>query len=364
MIAISCVEPYQMLVKSNESFLVIDGKIDDTDSEKYISIKKTDPGITRAIEFIPVDSATVYIVENGETNINAHYSGYGIYTFPIWFKTKINNQYQLKVNLKNGKKYESSIETMRETPDILGHTVKFDPEAIKKGENTSPGHFIYIDLKDNPEKGDFYMWNYRIFERQPICISCYEGIYLAYPQPYDKCESSPGLERSMVTYDYSCLGDCWEIIHSEELNIMSDLYSNNLEIKNRLIAKVPYYSNSGFLIEISQQNINAEAFRYLKIIIEQNQTNGTLADSPPAPLVGNVKNIDNKSEIVGGYFMVAKTIKKSFWINRSYDDNAYPIGLLGGRAINYEPLTPSRPPSAPCIKSRTRTPLAPEGWPI
>ena len=361
---ISCVEPYEINFKSGDKFLIIDGKIDDSEKEKYITIRRSVINNSNHPDFFPEDSAKVQIIENGSKIISATNSAQGLYFLPVGFKAKIGSTYQLVVSLKNGEKYESSIETMKNTPEIKGHTVKFNEEAIKSGDKRYPGHTVYVDTYDNPEKGDNYMWTYRIFERQAFCISCYESIYMTSPAPLGRCLPVASLFQTGNTYDYFCSGNCWEILNSSELNIMSDRYSNSLEIKNRLIAKVPFYSFSGFVIEITQQNIDEKAFRYLKILLEQNQTNGTLADSPPAALIGNIKNINNKSEIVGGYFMVANSSVKSVWVPRNYTGSPNPIGLLNGRIVNPEPSAPSRPPVAPCVKSKTRTPLAPEGWPL
>jgi hypothetical protein len=224
------------------------------------------------------------------------------------------------------------------------------------------GHEIYLNTRDNPSKGDFYVWTYRLFEKQSVCKSCYNSIYIPFPTPQGRCLDDPSLRNNI--YDYSCSTECWEIFESKQLNIMSDAYSSGSEIKNRLIAKVPLNTTAGFLIEVSQKNIDANAFRYIKILIEQNQTNGSLADSPPAALVGNIKSLTDLKEEVGGYFMVGNTSTYKLWVPRNEVERYNPIGLLGGRQVNYEPSTLTRPPLANCIKSRTRTPLKPEGWPI
>lgn len=119
------------------------------------------------------------------------------------------------------------------------------------------------------------------------------------------------------------------------------------------------------MIEIKQQNVSPASFQYLKTLANQSQNNGTLADSPPAALIGNLKNIKNSSETVGGYFMVGDAVIKNIWIDRTDTKGSKPVYLIGRPAI-YEPASPdgSRPPLAPCIKTYTRTPLKPEGWPL
>jgi hypothetical protein len=145
---------------------------------------------------------------------------------------------------------------------------------------------------------------------------------------------------------------------------MSDVYSNGNEIKNRLIGKIPYFQTNGFLIEVTQQNVSPSAFRYLKILASQSQTNGTLADAPPAALIGNITNINDKYESVGGYFRVGNAKTKRLWVNRTDAIGFTPLGFYNGRLVSTEPASPdgSRPPMASCVKSETRTPVMPEGW--
>ena len=64
---------------------------------------------------------------------------------------------------------------------------------------------------------------------------------------------------------------------------------------------------STFYVTVRQLSINREAYEYwqkIKIVVN-NQ--GSLFDIPPAPVLGNISNMDDPGEIVLGYFEVAKT---------------------------------------------------------
>jgi Domain of unknown function (DUF4249) len=361
-ILFSCVEPYNINLRVETAILTIDGNINDQSQEQLISIRKTLPSTSFGITFIAEEKAKVEIVEDSKNTITCIEGKSGNYYLPLGFKTKLGSNYLLKVSLKDGKMYESTLEKMLFTPEILKSTVVFDKKAIQIGENNRPGHLVYVDTKDNPEKGDNILWKYRLYEKQDVCISCDGGIYNTAPSPFGICRTVADLAREGVTYDYLCSGNCWEILYSTDINVISDAFSNGNEINNRLVARVPYYQNSGFLIEVSQQNVSTEAFQFLKILIDQNQNNGSLIDSPPSPLIGNIKNINDPKEAVGGYFMVGNVKTKKIWVPRTEGEKT--IGLLGGRPISEEPASPFRPPTAPCVKSNTRTPLKPEGWPI
>ena len=102
----------------------------------------------------------------------------------------------------------------------------------------------------------------------------------------------------------------------------------------------------------------------MKLLTEQSQNNGGLADTPPAPLIGNVVNTNDASEAVGGYFMVSSERSSLFWIDRkdAVEQRLPTQGFLG-RPVSLEfSELPSRPPLAPCEEGRSRTPFKPQGW--
>lgn len=359
----ACIEPFDLKLNVVTPILSIDGNIDDLDTEHYIKIKSTIPSQYSGVNFSAEVQAKVSVIENQTTEFLCYENLGGVYQLPQTFKGKVGNTYQLKVKLKNGKSYESSIEKMKSTPDITAGKFVFSETAVEKGSLRQAGHLIYIDTKDNPEKGDFLFWKYRLFEKQNVCRTCEGGLYQTTPLPLGRCLNVVALQNPLTIYDYYCNTNCWDILNSAEINVMSDALSIGTDIKNRLIGKIPFYQKTGFLIEVSQQNINAELFQYLKLLVEQNQSNGTLIDSPPGALIGNVKNINDKNESVGGYFVVGNIKTRKIWVPRS--ENALPQ-YLNGRPDSPEPPGSSidRPPLAPCVKSFTRTPLKPEGWPL
>jgi hypothetical protein len=97
---------------------------------------------------------------------------------------------------------------------------------------------------------------------------------------------------------------------------------------------------STFYVTVRQLSINREAYEYwqkIKIVVN-NQ--GSLFDIPPAPVFGNISNIDDPDEIIMGYFEVAKTritrIKTTsadvpFFLNRPCDF------IVGKSAESYIP---------------------------
>jgi hypothetical protein len=359
LIYLSCVEPINISIQTDKIILVVDGNINDTDINQKIVLKKTIPSNNYAA-FVAEKEAKVTILENNNKSILTTESDPGVYNLPQNFKAIIGNTYQLKITLKSGVLYQSEVETMRKTPEIKKVYSTFDKKGITRGINKLPGHNLYLDFQDLPEKGDNYFWSFKHYERQQYCKTCEESLFFRDNKPEGRCISQPNLVG--ITYDYLCETDCWDIFYNEDINVMSDIYSNGNEIKGRLVAKIPFYQRKGCVIEITQQNVSQNYFRYLKLLANQSQNNGTLVDSPPAALIGNIANVADKFESVGGYFSVGSSKSFKFWLERQDVIDIQEIGLLG-RMPNLEVSTlPNRPPSAVCIKSQFRTPLKPEGW--
>ncbi|TAG72057.1 MAG: DUF4249 family protein [Runella slithyformis] len=218
-------------------------------------------------------------------------------------------------------------------------------------------------LPTEPDQKNAYLWKWELFEAQEICITCEKGILNSRTL---QCVNA----STPFAYDYQCQGNCWELFYSTDINIMSDVFSNGRTITGRRVAQVPYYSDLGALVEVQQYAVSNEAYQYYLLLRDQTQTTGTLADTPPAPIVGNVRNINDRSEIVVGYFGAAGVKKMRYWVNRNgFSQQGGVKTPLLGRATNLEPTTPpapptfeTRPPLYPCIASRNRTPIRPQGW--
>jgi hypothetical protein len=358
----SCVEPFNLNIESNIRVLTVDATLNDTSDEQTITLTESVNSNGSAYS-LPLLKATAEILVNGTEKVSFIEKGLGVYALPNTFKLKPSTTYKLFFSKANGTKYESGEDKVVTVPEIIGVHDEFKLDGIEKGVNTfDPANYIYLDTQDPVNDKNNYLWSWRLWERQSVCATCYNGRYFLTPVPA-RCKE----ERFYAgqAFDYFCNGDCWEILYNKDLNVFSDIYSNGNPIKNRLIAKIPLYNVKGALIEIKQQSISPDAYRYFKLLADQVQNNGSLVDTPPAALIGNIKNVTNPDEAIAGFFMVTSVRNIRYWIDRkeASGKNLTPIGLLN------HPLFPepsgndtTRPPFAQCIISQSRTPNQPIGW--
>lgn len=363
---IACIEPFDTNFNIDLKLLIVEGTLTDLEDETYVSLKEAIPSGGNSSVFRTLKNAKVSVLENETNRIEFTETETGFFVPPKGFKGTVGATYSLEFTTEEGNNYKSKSEILIDVVPIERVYQTTEDQGPEVNGNIVPGNTIYIETKDPVGLGNNYMWSWILYERQYACATCEGGMFYTDPLPAGKCVEDAQLKRRNVIYDYICDSPCWQIFRSDKVNTQSDVFVDGLTIQNREIAKIPYYHEKGGLIEIKQQSISRDGYAYLKLLVEQGQNTGGLADTPPAALEGNIKSL-NKDEVVTGYFLVTGMKKQRYWIDRSdmFSRGFKPLGLLGGRLIYQEPLPtiPSdRPPLAPCLNGRYRTNSKPLGF--
>lgn len=355
----ACVDVFQAGIVSDLTILVVDAALNNLDTEQHISIMES-VNAKGTVFNIPVRNAKVEVLENNSNRISFIEKREGVYVAPTNFKLVVGNTYQLFFTKSDGKSYESGTEKLSGISEIIKIHDVFEMNGIQKGDKYLPANYVFIDTQDPKDEENNYLWTWQQWEKQDICITCEGGRY----NVNTGCLKQAQYQGQF--FDYYCEGNCWDILKNTELNVLNDVLSNGKLIANRLVAKIPYHSTNGTLLEIQQQSISVEAYKYFKLLAEQTQNTGTLVDTPPAAIIGNIKNINNAIEPVVGFFFVTSITKKRYWLDRNVPNTLkiQPIGLRD-HPLNQEPPIPNefgRPPLVKCLLGPTRTPIKPDGW--
>ncbi|MCY7351479.1 MAG: DUF4249 domain-containing protein [Cytophagaceae bacterium] len=367
----ACVDPYEPKLTLTAEVLVVDGVLTDIAEKQTVKIGRSRVFNRNFASTVAVRGAQVEVLVNGTPGIKLNESIVtpGTYELPEGFRGQAGSRYQLRFQLPDGKHYESSVETMPTGPKIGKVYDAFDSQGIANAERTrfTPANLIYIDTQDPADERNFYQWRWTLWEQQVYCASCQRGIFISTNDLTGdgNCRTDNTLPVNNF-FDYDCISPCWDIIRGVELNLFADVYGNGRPLTGRLVAKIPLYHRQPALVEIRQYALTPGAYRYFKLFEDQTQNTGGLADTPPSPIVGNVRSLDVSSENVVGYFSASSVSGVRYWLDRR-NTSGTGIGLLltlFGHAPNPEPATPFplRPPPARCVPSDTRTPIKPEGW--
>jgi hypothetical protein len=355
----ACIDPYPVELIRDNKVLVVEGLLTDNFQDPDTIKIRYSSYVNKSFYIFPIPSLkpTITIVETKKEISLVEY-GFGSFLPPKDFKILPNEHYILRFSI-DGQQYESTPEAYTPTPPISKIYEKFNPTSIltEDGKEFLVANEVFIDFEDIPRKKNNYLWRYIHYESLLHCATCTGSLY-------NKATESCGLPLPFgyrePYYDYGCSEKCYAILKGKEINVLPDLLFDGQGIVGRLIAKIPYYYASGCLVEVQQMCVSDETYSFYKNIEVQGQSSGGLADTPPAAIVGNIKNLTNSSEKVVGYFGVANIQKKRIWIDRK--DTKGRIDLLLGHEEKREIVTLNRPPLAVCTKTAFRTPFKPEGW--
>jgi hypothetical protein len=366
---ISCVEVYDTRYGFNADVVAVDGFV--TNGQGLSVTLRRSRSVGTDYYSQPLRDCTVELkIGSGSVVPLSEFSG-GLYVTPNTFQGQVGETYQLRFKTADGKTYESTPERLMPPVPIAKLYYQFNQDGIldRTGTRTAFSSLdVYADFNDPANQKNYYLWRWMDFEEQWICATCEGG----------KLDSKTKLcvaeRNSRITYDYRCENPCWEIYYSNDVNVFADIYTNGRTVTARPVARIPFYvTGAGFgnraaLAEIQQYSITSDAYEYYKLLRDQAQNTGNLTDTPPAAIIGNVRNVNDASEKVVGYFGAAGvSASRIFMDKRPYTGAARYLML--GRDPNLEPdsqpvppLFEFRPPMAPCVMSANRTPVRPEGW--
>ena len=373
----ACVDSFQPTLDLNSSLVVVNGIITDQPGPQSVNLRRSRSTNDSSIVTRPIRGASVQVVVNGTTQIKLTETDSGRYDLPTGFQGRVGYSYQLRFTTAEGTTYESTVEVMPSVPPIQRVYEQYNATGPSLTANRlpTPVSDVFVDYQDPAGQANFYLWRWTLYEPQPFCATCRQG-------RYQLTDTGTGLtgtcvpDPKLLTYDYfdyPCLGFCWDIYRSQLLNLFADRFTDGQPQTGRLVAQIPIYQKDPAQLDIEQLSLTAGAYRYYKLFADQTQNTGTLADTPPAPTAGNVRNLNNASEDVVGYFSASSVAVNHYRLDRR--NVPANIGRFGGLfysqngrdPVNEPPRgNPNVPgsgvPSAVCVPSANRTNQPPTGW--
>ncbi len=365
-ILFSCVQPIENFVqKDATSYMTIEADIADDPALCKIRITGSANRILSVLAQ-PVTKAEVYIMDNNgvKTVFKEAIKPLGTYLPPAGFAGKVGASYKLYVRTLIGDQYESSVETMKAVPEIDNTIVRFEAfEQYSKVDPRRAGFTVYLDFKDLPTEGDYYMWNWRHYEKTQFCATCTDGGRFDFVKTLD-CVM-PRFPNNNIL-NYRCDGNCWDISSNNDLNVFSDVLTNGQRVVGRQVARLPFDGYGAYYFRLEQRSVTKSAYNFYQSLISSVQSSGSLFDVPAETRFSlNIKSVSKPEERVLGIFNVFSVRKKIFNIDRrkgvpeGYTPITYPIP---GETYACPPGSVNCQDLAPCVEGPLRTKITPEGW--
>ncbi len=282
----NCVDPYDFKPGETGAYLVVDGRITQSDEINRVKLVMSTTYATNT-NSRPVENAQIKVVNsNGEFELFIE-EGDGIYMHcGNTLQVKIGETYHLEIEIGD-KKYQS-------IPQTLPEPVNADSITFKVGYGSEINEYGNTISYENID----------VFINTPINVDG-ENSYLRWKTEESwsfteiKCHPLANPKTCFMARDLSS-----EDIYIFSSNDISGTYlSNKLVAKKRILNNVEFIEKHYFIV--NQYTLQKEAYAYWNKVIQIANPSGDIFDLPPAPLSGNVFNVNDRNEIVLGFFEVA-----------------------------------------------------------
>jgi hypothetical protein len=306
---VSCKKVYKpQLVSVSTNFLVVDGPIVSGDST-FIRLSRT-TSLSDTTRSKAELRATVSVESDQNTLYPLIDKGKGLYILGIT-NFSAARKYRLNIKTSNGSIYQSDFVSMKVTPPIDSIYIKqTDPKEIT----------FYADAHDVTNNTRYYRWDYKdTWAYVPIYHTGYNyknGV-LSYVPPDDP-------DNLSVCYRWS---NSTALILGSTVKLADDVMKQqqlfSITTASEKIAHV-------YTIQLRQYALTKEGFEYYQNLKKNTEQIGSIFDSQPTILTGNIHCITNPVEMVVGFISASTITNKQFdLLEKNNPITAYEINIAG-----------------------------------
>jgi hypothetical protein len=183
----------------------------------------------------------------------------------------VGNVYRLEIFTSGGQHYKSDPEEMLATPQI--DSFYFERDYNDHGTYANTHRFYsYIDWKDPASEENYYLRKYSYY---------WDNSW------HDNIE--------------------WKWV-------MSDKYFDGLNMQKYIVSQG--YGGTNWYIYLDQYSLTKRAYDFWQIVQEQTTNAENDLTNISAPLIGNIRNVNDPDDYALGYFQVSAKVRVSVYINK------------------------------------------------
>jgi hypothetical protein len=297
----SCVDPYVPDLRSYKSLLVIEGIITDAEGPYTIKLHRT----TNQMSATPqaVNDAVVSITDNGGKTGHFVNTGNGTYqSLNDTFRGEPGKKYTLHIKTGDGEEYASEECMMYPVAGIESIYYSKGEEISGAERNNYKGIKILLNSADAAGLNKYFRWE---FEETWKFIT-------PSPQRF-KYIDSDNIYPITVENDV-----CYKRNYSGQILTAEMLPGEGTAITAKEIQFVaPERSDRlTFLysILVRQYSVSEKEYSFWNNLKKISEAGGDIFNSQPFPIIGNIHNVNDKSEMVLGYFEVSAMAQKRIFI--------------------------------------------------
>jgi hypothetical protein len=308
-VAISCIDPFETDSIEGPQLLTVEGMVTTGVGPHTIKLSRSaNYGSIFEALVRPVSGATVIVRDDlgGVTFFTESTVDRGAYSSPSNFSGVVGRSYTLQFQLVDGKVYTSFPEKLESVPIIENLSYQVVTIPVEGEINARSGVQLLATISDPSDQNNFYFWR-----NDPSVYILRTRPDLFFIRPPDADDRDPDPKDCCIT----CFRT--ELAGNESIFIAQDDNFNGLSTK----VPVGFVEDDGlrfvqtYRIDVRQLSISQGAYRFLRLVKQQSEINGSVFDPPPANIRGNMIRLDNPEEVVLGYFMASGESKKRIYIN-------------------------------------------------
>lgn len=279
----SCLRSIEIPVEINGGRIVVSGQISTLQDQSFITLGITSDSTASVSR--PLNGASIFLFEDNGKSFRYVETTWGTYTL-IGAGGKVGHTYHIEIELSNGKRYKSTPEKMPEPSvlDSVSYEVVTEKVIDFEGVATSKAFYKIYANSTSITKNSYVKWN--VTED-----------YLLTPTYFPPPPNVP---------PYPAPPNCYiaQRVDAQRISLFDWTKSSFNSLKKQLIAtrEVDWTFLEKHYFTTYQSTLTKDAYEYWrKGNILANQV-GSIFDTPPAELTGNLVAISDPYEKVWGFF--------------------------------------------------------------
>lgn len=283
----SCVQPFDIGVVSNPTpQLVVEGSIND--AADVFTVRLSTSSTFNGVEVNTLGiNAQVQIINGADETTHLQELLPGVYrTDTASLIGRVGESYTLRIQLANGESYTSTAETIPQPVNVgqgRAEAVEFRGVSDDRIPFVEYSHNVFAQL-DNTEEDHFVRlvtagWA-RVQVDYPLCGGFTGDIIAPAGPPVCWSRRNPVTRQIYTVTNQGISGSKYEV----------------------LAENVPFDFRDAFVADVFANAMSSEAFAYWELAKAQINRAGGVFDPPFAPVVGNIRNVNDPEEVVLGYF--------------------------------------------------------------
>lgn len=291
-----CTETYPLITSRYEEVIVVEATLTNELKKQEVKITKTakfeDEGYlteSGAQVFITDDAGNQYdFVENSGTYISS-----------TEFRATPNTKYQLHINTKDGRSFESSAENLTAINPIQSVEAK-----VEQKDNVN-GVSIKVNSFDAAHSSNYYRYEY---EETYKIVAPKWTLTKAVWDPNGFIVYMPNLTDTKTCY---ASGKNYDLLLANTNNLTED----KVNFLVRFISDQNYIITTRYSILVKQYIESLEAFNYYSTLKKISGSGSIVSPNQPGFLLGNLKSVKNPNDKIAGYFDVCSVSTERIYFN-------------------------------------------------